>query len=57
MNSRYFLYILTVTFITIAVWVVFDILHARAQTQIPEETKQLLEPIDPGINTQILDEF
>ena len=44
------------TFITIAAWVIFDIIHARAQVEIPQKTKEVMEPISPDFNTQVLQE-
>lgn len=42
------------TFITICAWVVFDILHTRAQVEIPAKTKEVIEPINPEFNTKPL---
>lgn len=35
------------TFVTILAWVVFDILHTRAQVEIPSQLQELTEPINP----------
>lgn len=43
------------TFLTICAWVIFDILHARAKVEIPQNLQEVIEPINPQINTQILD--
>lgn len=43
------------TFLTIIAWVVFDILHTRSQVEIPSNLKELTEPLDPNLNTQVLD--
>ncbi|MBI4038834.1 hypothetical protein HY384_02645 [Candidatus Daviesbacteria bacterium] len=40
------------TFITICAWVIFDILHARSQVEIPTKLQEVIEPISPDFNTQ-----
>lgn len=45
------------TFITICTWVVFDIIHARSKVEVPEKTKEIIEPISPDFNTQVLDQI
>lgn len=42
-------------FITVCAWVIFDIIHARAKVEIPAKTQQLLEPINPELNTKVLE--
>ncbi len=43
------------TFITICAWVIFDIIHTRTKVEIPAKTQQLIEPINPELNTKILE--
>lgn len=43
------------TFITICAWVIFDIIHARAQVEIPQNLKEIIEPISPDFNTSVLE--
>ncbi len=43
------------TFITVCAWVIFDIIHTRAKVEIPAETQQLIEPINPELNTKTLE--
>lgn len=38
------------TFIVILAWVVFDILHNRAQVEIPSQLQELTEPINPAFD-------
>lgn len=38
------------TFIIILAWVMFDILHNRAQIEIPSQLRDLTEPIDPDFD-------
>jgi len=42
------------TFITICAWEVFNVLHARAQVEIPQKTQELIEPINPEFDTSNL---
>ncbi len=44
------LIITILTFIAILAWVVFDILHKRAQIEIPSHLQELSEPINPEFN-------
>lgn len=53
-KKRWFI-LSVLTFITICAWVVFDILHARAKVEIPKNLQEIIEPINPQFNTQILD--
>lgn len=54
MSGKQFLYIVIATFITVMAWVVLDILHSRESVQTPPEIKQLLEPINPQIDTTVI---
>ncbi|KKS14141.1 MAG: hypothetical protein UU67_C0007G0022 [Candidatus Daviesbacteria bacterium GW2011_GWB1_41_5] len=54
MSGRQFFYILFVTFITIIVWVVMDIMHSRAEVQITPEIKKMMEPINPNFDQEVL---
>lgn len=54
MTKKEWLIAAILTFITVCAWVVFDIIHARAQVQIPTQLQQVIEPISPDFNTQSL---
>lgn len=43
------------TFITVCTWVISDILHTRAQVEIPTKVQEIIEPISPEFNTSILE--
>lgn len=45
------------TFITVCAWVIFDILHTRAQVEIPAKVQEIIEPISPEFDTSILDQL
>lgn len=43
------------TFITIVAWLIFDILHTRAQVEISPKLQEVIEPINPNFNTKSLE--
>lgn len=51
MTRKEWLIATILTFITICAWVVFDILHARAQVEISPKIQEVIEPINPDFNT------
>mgnify|MGYP001568012968 CR=1 FL=1 len=55
MTKKQWLIAAILTFTTICAWVVFDILHTRAQVEIPVKTKELIEPISPDFDTSGLE--
>ncbi|MFH1536049.1 MAG: hypothetical protein ABIC96_03200 [Patescibacteria group bacterium] len=54
MTRKEWLFAAILTFITIAAWVIFDILHTRAQVEIPPKIQEVIEPISPDFNTEDL---
>lgn len=52
MNKKEWLIAAILTFITVCAWVVFDILHARSQVEIPANLQEVIEPINPEFDTQ-----
>lgn len=57
MQGKHFLYILIATFITIVIWVGVDIIHSKSTVQIPPETKELLEPLTPNFDQEVINEL
>ena len=55
MNKREWLIAAVLTFITLVSWVVFDIIHTQQAVEIPPEVQEVLEPLDPNFNTQVLE--
>lgn len=55
MTKKEWLIAAILTFITICSWVIFDILHTRAKVEIPSKTQEIIEPINPELNTEILE--
>lgn len=54
MTGKRFFYILIITFITIIIWVVADIMHTRAKVQPAPEIQQLLEPVNPDFDQEVI---
>jgi hypothetical protein len=54
MNGRQFLVVMIITFITVIVWVVFDILHSRSTIKPTQETVNLVKPISPDFDIDAL---
>lgn len=52
MNKKEWLIAAILTFMTVCAWVVFDILHARSQVEIPANLQEVIEPINPEFDTQ-----
>jgi hypothetical protein len=57
MTGKQFVAILIFTLITVVVWIVADIIHAQPKTPVSPEVYQLMEPIDPKFDTQVIDEL
>ena len=55
MTKKEWLIAAILTFVTIVAWVVFDILHTRAQVEISPKLQEVIEPIDPNFNTKSLE--
>lgn len=55
MTKKEWLIATVLTFLTIIAWVVFDIIHARYQVEIPTNLQNLIEPINPEFNTSVID--
>lgn len=47
MTKKEWLIAAILTFLIICAWVVFDILHERTKVEIPPQTQELIEPINP----------
>lgn len=54
MNGRQFLYIIIATFIAIVVWVTFDIVREQMKTTTSPEAQQLLTPISPDFDQEVI---
>ena len=56
MTRKEWLIAAIVTFMTILAWVIFDIAHARSKVEIPEKVQEIIEPISPDFNIQVLED-
>lgn len=52
MSRKEWLIAAILTFITICAWVISDVIHTRAQVEIPQALQQVIEPISPDFNIQ-----
>ena len=52
MTKKEWLVAAILTFITVAGWVIFDIIHTRSQVEIPQNLKEVIEPISPDFDTK-----
>lgn len=55
MNRKEWLLAAVLTFIIILAWLVFDAIHARSKVEISPKVQELIEPINPNLNTQNLE--
>lgn len=52
MTKKEWLIAAILTLITVLAWVVFDIIHARSSVEIPQNLKEVIEPINPNFDTK-----
>lgn len=50
MSSKYWLTVTILTLLTVVAWVIFDIVHTRAQVEIPPKWQEVTEPISPDFD-------
>lgn len=55
--DRDLIIVLTSTLITLCVWVGFEVYRAYSKVEIPEVLEKYLTPLDPSLNTQVLDQL
>lgn len=51
MTKKEWLIAAVLTFITVTAWVIFDVIHTRSAVQIPQQQQEIMEPINPDLNT------
>ena len=55
--DRDLVFVLISTLITLSCWVGFEVYRAYTKVEIPEVLQKHLQPLDPSLNTQILDQL
>lgn len=55
MTKKGYLIVAIATLITVVGWVIFDIIHARSNVQVPADLEKLVEPLDPNLDVSILE--
>lgn len=50
MTKKQWLFAAILTLATILAWVIFDVIHARSQVEIPQELQEVIEPINPDFD-------
>lgn len=56
-TSKQVLILAIATFITIVVWVVFDILHNQAAVRPAPDVQEVSEPIDPNFDQDTINQL
>lgn len=54
MDRKSLLIIAIATLITVIAWVVFDIMHAKANVEISPKVQEVIEPINPVFDTEVI---
>jgi hypothetical protein len=57
MTLKEFIIILTITFIVLVSWIVFNILHDKSSEPIDPNLQSVLEPVNPNFDQEILDKL
>lgn len=57
MTSKQLLYVVIFTFIVALLWVTSNVIHSQKEITIPPGTQELMEPINPNFDTEILNEL
>lgn len=57
MNQKEFTIAIIITVLVILLWVVADIIHTRSTVTVDSRVQQLLSPLNPVIDTSILDQI
>jgi hypothetical protein len=56
-NDHDILLVAIFTFITVFVWIFFDLLKTSKTSTISATTQQIVEPLNPKLNTNILNDL
>lgn len=55
MSNKDWLILSIATFLTMAAWTIYDVYHAAVQDTISEPRQQILEPLDPTLDTSLFE--
>ncbi|HLB60777.1 MAG TPA: hypothetical protein VJL83_04200 [Patescibacteria group bacterium] len=55
MNSKEWLFLSIVTFLTVMTWTVYDVYHAAITSTLTPYQQTLLKPLDPAFDSNVLD--
>jgi len=54
MSDKQTLFLSIFTFLTVLAWIAFDVYHAVVSSTISPIQQQLIKPIDPKFDTQVI---
>lgn len=57
MSGKQFLYIIIATLITVLIWFGVDIYLAKTTVQISPEIQQVLEPVNPNFDQNLINDL
>lgn len=57
MTGKHFLYIVIITLITVLIWFGLDIVHSRSKVQVKPEVQQLMTPVNPNFDTNLINDL
>lgn len=57
MTGKQFLVIIIATLITVLIWFAVDIYRSKTQVKISPEVQQLLEPVNPNFDPNLINEL
>lgn len=57
MSGKQFLYIIIATLITVLIWFGIDIYRSKTTVQISPEIQQVLEPVNPNFDQNLINDL
>lgn len=56
-STKYRLIASMLTLITVIAWICLVIVHKNSQVEIPQDIQNILEPLNPNFDTQVLEKI
>ncbi len=56
-TSKQIYFFVLVTFITLVIWVIFDVLHNRAAVRPTPDVQKVIEPVDPNFDQDTINQL